>query len=318
MQPSPLHCPLCGHASPVALSAVPSDVALDAPTLGLLECRACGLAWQYPVLRSVEQSVDRHTRKYQEKDQGSYFDPERRRAIAGAEMAFIGQLRGEPGTLLDVGAGDGTFVSVAAESGWRCVGVDPAAQAREFAPSQSGGTATLLRGTLDALDPQRRFDVVSMWDVIEHLDDPEPVLSACADRLDADGMLVIETGNFQSEARLRAGKTWWGYAADHRWYFSPPNLVRLLKRFGFAHVAHGNRTLRPWWKGTQRFAGPALGATLRRMVRAPGSAVQAVRLHRELRDAAERYGSWGGLPIVTIVATRRPVDPRVAALLTPL
>lgn len=158
-----------------------------------------------------------------------------------------------------------------------------------------------------------------MWDVIEHLDDPEPVLAACAALLDAHGVLVIETGNFQSEGRLSAGKTWWGYAADHRWYFSPPNLSRLLNRFGFTHVAHCNRTLRPWWRGTQRSVGPTRTATAKQMIKAPGSMLHTVRLHNELRQAADRYCSWGGLPIVTVVAARRAFDAGGAAsVLTPL
>lgn len=107
MQPGPLNCPLCGRSEPVASSALPSDLPNAATDLVIRECRGCGLAWQYPVVRSVEQSVDRHTQKYREKLEGSYFDPARRQAIARTEMAFIEQLRGEPGTLLDVGAGDG-------------------------------------------------------------------------------------------------------------------------------------------------------------------------------------------------------------------
>lgn len=302
------HCPLCASIRVWAFKVVPNDVPGAAAVLPLNECLDCGLAWQFPRNRSFSESVKHHTSKYSEQQSNSYFDPTKRIAIAVTELNFLGECVDQPGTLLDVGAGDGTFISVAAEHGWSCTGIDPAGTTSDFSLHPNGGKSRLIRGTMNDLSMDGKFDVITMWDVIEHLEDPEPIIEATTGLLQDDGILVLETGNFQSADRIVSGDRWWGYAEDHRWYFSPLNLRRLLNRAGYRFVYYSTRTLRPWWKGTHFYDGPSRVRTFRGIIRSPFSALSQLKIHKALADAAVAYRNWAGLGIVTVVASMKPLQ----------
>jgi 2-polyprenyl-3-methyl-5-hydroxy-6-metoxy-1,4-benzoquinol methylase len=306
MTPDDAHCPLCGSTRIRRFKAVPNDVPNPSERLSLRECENCNLAWQFPVGRSFAESVEHHTSQYQQQQANSYFDPARRIAIAKLEVAFLTECMGKTGSLFDVGAGDGTFVSAAAEQGWICLGIDPAGTEQDWQTYGSGGTSRLVRGTLRDLPRAERFDAITMWDVIEHLQDPEPILAETVGLLHENGMLVLETGNFQSVSRIESGDRWWGYAQDHRWYFSPANLPQLLRRAGYKHIYYCSRTLRPWWQGTRRYEGPSLVQTLKKSVRNPLAVMEQIHRHKALQIAAHNSREWAGLGIVTVVATKGP------------
>ena len=302
-----INCPLCSAVEIKSFSAIPHDVAGYNTLLSIQQCLNCELAWQYPRYRTADESVRFQQRRYTEQVEGSYYDPEKRCAVAAAELSFIETLCDAPGSLLDIGAGDGTFIAQAANRGWKCIGVDPAASQDARLPMSEAGTCRLIKGTLSDLDPAQRFDAVTFWDVIEHLDDPESVLRAAVPFLKEDGILVIETGNYQSIDRIMSGPDWWAYAAGHRWYFAPPNVRQLLIRVGLGHVALGTKVLRPWWRGEHSYRGPSVVRTLKRLVRAPLSAATTIRQYKLLKKAAVDWERWAGLGIVAMVASRHPV-----------
>ncbi len=290
-------CVSCGSRNLRSFMALASDTP-ERTEISVVECRNCVFAWQYPVLRSCEDSVAHAEARYT-RSAHDYYDPDQRKAVAALQVAYFESLCGSPGTLLDVGAGDGALVREAAARGWNATGIDPAA------PSFSETGGKLVRGVISDLGTDEKFDIVSLMDVIEHLELPYEMLAEAAQRVDVGGYLVIETGNYQSAARVAAGSGWWCYAADHRWYFSPPVLSKWLIDLGFDAPSVCNRVLRPNWKGSQR-ARPWLGGHIRRCLRQP------MRIGRELngylaqRSVARRWPAWSGLEIFAIAARRCP------------
>ena len=302
-----MNCPFCSSAEINAFSVIPHDVQGAGSSLSIKECLNCGLAWQFPRFRTAAESVKILSRRYEEQEQGSYCDPQKRRAVSGVELEFLESFVEAPGKLLDIGAGDGTFVAQAAAHGWDCIGLDPAArQNPELRPS-GPGSFTLIEGTLKDLDPAQRFDAITMWDVIEHLDDPADVLTNALPFLKDTGILIVETGNYQSVDRIVSGADWWAYMADHRWYFAPPTVHQLLKKFGLEYVALGPRVLRPWWNGRHSYDGPSKWRTLKKMVRHPLTGLQTVRQYKLLRTAAAHWNRWANLGIFAMVASRQPI-----------
>jgi len=309
MQIGASSCPLCHGARVRAFNAVAHDMPAGAPLLSVHECTACGLAWQFPRMRTDAESIAAQSHSYQEGTKDTYYDPERRRTIVAMEMGFLETFFDAPGSLLDVGAGDGTFIACAAARGWHCVGIDPAARPRsDFDSPANGGKCALICGTLQDLDQDARFDVLTLWDVIEHVDDPHGVLEAAIPLLKPTGVLIIETGNFQSVERVTGGPDWWCYAADHRWYFSPPTVRALADRCGMKHTAFSTRVLRPWWRGSNAFASPSYLQVLKKVIRAPHMAARAYDDFRTLRANASAWSDWGGLGIVAIAASRVPLE----------
>lgn len=97
--------------------------------------------------------------------------------------------------LLDVGCSNGAFIHVAGQMGVNCHGVEPAENAA--AAAQKIGLK-VHNGYLEDLDPGKKYDVITMFEVIEHVEQPVDLLIECRKRLNKNGLLVIRTANTNS------------------------------------------------------------------------------------------------------------------------
>lgn len=122
---------------------------------------------------------------------------------------------------LDIGAGGGEFVFLAQECGLRSAGIDPSGAYVEFARSNYG--IDLSRAEVADLDRDRRFDLITMFHVLEHLAHPREVFEQVAALLDDKGLFVIEVPNFGSP-QLAPSNT---FFKAHINYFTPETLYSL-------------------------------------------------------------------------------------------
>lgn len=244
-------CPACHSAQLARMSRVAHDGG-HGERVSVLECQQCHLAWQYPLSRTPAQSVVYFADQYAAAQDQSYFDKDTRLGMAALQLKFVQSLRPQPTTLLDIGAGDGTFIDAAAQAGWTCLGLEPAASPEFHRTVTGGGSATLTREPAESLQG-RRFDVVTLWDVIEHVERPVELLRMAASLLSDNGVLVVETGNYCSADRLEGGNSWWCYQLDHRWYFSPTTLQSMFQGLQLPHLHLADRVFRPWWGGSVPF-----------------------------------------------------------------
>lgn len=97
--------------------------------------------------------------------------------------------------LLDVGCGDGYFLSVAKEKCKHCVGLEFSKHLRDFAQEKTG--VTVYNKSLQDL-PERDFNIITMFDVIEHIPDPVQFMQAANKLLAPGGHILIYTPNFDS------------------------------------------------------------------------------------------------------------------------
>lgn len=96
--------------------------------------------------------------------------------------------------LLDVGAGIGTFLSLARKSGWQVAGTEVSTSARELARERYG--IDLMHGQAEDLHlPAAAFDVITLWHVLEHVPSPSRLLRAVHAALVPGGCLVIAVPN---------------------------------------------------------------------------------------------------------------------------
>lgn len=241
------HCPACGADRNIKRYQRPAS---DQPghLLSVVECLDCVFAWQWPLGRDAGESVSFFEQSYDVAEAGGYFDSTRRKAVAGMQLDYLEEL-GLSGRLLDVGCGDGVFASLAAVRGFDVIGLDvalPTVTPDNDGPDSEGrGACRFLKGGIDDLPAGELFDVVTLWDVIEHVERPAELLDAIRSRLKPGGWLVLETGNFESADRVEAGAAWWCWQLDHRWYFNPHILRRLLEQRGFGQFHFCDRVLRP-------------------------------------------------------------------------
>jgi SAM-dependent methyltransferase len=145
-------------------------------------------------------------------------------------------LRGGPrgGRSLDVGSAAGFCLAVLRERGFDAYGVELSADIASYAIEELGFD-TVHVGTLDTAPfPDASFDLVTMWDVLEHVVDPLELLSEARRKLTQDGLLVIETQDIDSRFARLLGRSWQHYKhPEHILHFTPGSLERLLARAGF-------------------------------------------------------------------------------------
>jgi SAM-dependent methyltransferase len=139
-----------------------------------------------------------------------------------------------PGTLLDVGCGDGTFLATMAKRGWKVTGIDFDPLAVEAARTRYGLDVHV--GTVGTLVEQRRqFDVVTASHVLEHVPDPIEFLSQCRHLLRPGGCLVLKTPNAESFGHRRYAGAWRGLEPPrHLHIFSLWALEHSARRAGFS------------------------------------------------------------------------------------
>ncbi|MCX8038141.1 MAG: class I SAM-dependent methyltransferase [Candidatus Sumerlaeia bacterium] len=133
--------------------------------------------------------------------------------------------------LLDVGAGTGEFLWQMRELGWEAEGIEPDERAlgvcREHGLQVAG--TTIEKADL----PAEVFDVVTVWQTLEHVCDPAGVLKKIVGALVPAGLLVGSIPNAASWNRIVQGEYWWGYDPPrHYVVFSPTALRKAFEMAG--------------------------------------------------------------------------------------
>ncbi len=142
---------------------------------------------------------------------------------------FSGPAKGRK--LLDVGCYTGVFLDVATASGWEAWGIDPSHWAIEQTRLRG---LNAVAGTLASVNwPTDSFEVVTMWDVIEHLADPFEELRQVWRVLCPGGLLVVHTMDIDSWFARLMGPRWPWLMEMHLFYFSQRTLKAMFDKAGF-------------------------------------------------------------------------------------
>jgi len=134
-------------------------------------------------------------------------------------------------SVLDIGCGDGAFLSVFQDK--HAVGVEPSARARELCTEKG------LEVTPSISDVNEAFDVITLWHVLEHLPNLKEDLNAIKSLLSDKGKLFVAVPNCKSWDAEYYGEFWGGYDVPrHVWHFDRESLEGTLVSAGFEIVAH--------------------------------------------------------------------------------
>ncbi len=236
-------CTLCGQANPELLYELP-DYLLENLSVKnqLVRCRKCGLVFQFPQL-SPEALAPHYPSSYD-----SYLAP----GFSGTgKKGLLNRLKNygiykrrriitrfaSSGRLLDVGCASGEFLASFKDSpDWEVFGVelnpDVAAQARN-----QYGLEVFAGELAQAAFPTAFFDVITLWDVLEHVADPSALLLEIYRILNTGGRLVIRTPNIGSRDARWFGQAWAGLDSPrHLFVFSTQTLGAFLTRAGFKTI----------------------------------------------------------------------------------
>jgi 2-polyprenyl-3-methyl-5-hydroxy-6-metoxy-1,4-benzoquinol methylase len=136
------------------------------------------------------------------------------------------------GRILDVGCGDGYFLTFFQDPAWQGLGVDY--NPENSATARKRGIQ-VFQGPWEEFSPDEPLDVITMIEFIEHIHRPIELLRWARRLLAEEGMLLIQTGNVESREARRHGEKW-AYleaAPDHCVFFSPSTVSQALEQAGF-------------------------------------------------------------------------------------
>lgn len=232
---APQRCHLCGRAT------VTGAVSFDDMAVGVCSSCGSGMVCGQGNGRPGAVEAEDYSARY-----------ERERTSGKPTMCWTQLQRRTAGlsgvrNVLDIGCGQGGFLDLARRAGLDTAGVEISRRAAAIAAAK--GHRVFCRSVLDGpITEGERFDLVVMWDVLEHLPDPGQALRRAREVLAPGGRLFITTPMMGSVYdrygvilhRLSRGsasqllRMCW--SRDHLFRFHPAGLSRTLRALGFDPV----------------------------------------------------------------------------------
>ena len=222
-------CPACGQGRYHGI-----ELGEDAP---LRRCDSCDLVFAPAYGDPEEIYVDGYLKG--ETDFGlDIFNPlfqEYLDHVAHLRLALIERTQ-TPGRLLDVGCGSGEVLVAARARGWEVAGAEPVEDSAKMAVEERGLDVRCALLEESGL-PERSYDVVSAFHVLEHMTDGLSFLQSISRWARPGGYVVIEVPNWRSVHRRSFGGAWPGLRKlEHVAHYSPATLASAMERAGLEPV----------------------------------------------------------------------------------
>jgi 2-polyprenyl-3-methyl-5-hydroxy-6-metoxy-1,4-benzoquinol methylase len=218
-------CPLCS-SSEISHFQTCTDYFVSKEVFDIYRCTKCGFIFiqDHP----EESEIGRY---YESDDYISHSDTSRgltdkayqvtRGIMLGKKKRMIKKITGlSSGNILDIGSGTGHFLNTMKNSGWEISGVEINPKAREYAASRFD-IDTISPENISTL-PGNYFDCITLWHVLEHLQEPFKYMEEIARLLKNDGVCIVALPNSNSFDSKHYGKEWAAYDVPrHLWHFNP-------------------------------------------------------------------------------------------------
>ncbi len=231
-----LKCPTCGHVAAIYRGLKVSG------THDLFRCPGCGMAFLEITGDEEDAPFDEY---WDAANEEIYGDPG---VVAELTRKFgrylpVVEALAPNRRILDVGSGAGIFLHAAKEYGFEPLGVEPSGRAVAICRRRYSALPVVQGLLCDEDELPRQVGCITLWDVIEHVPDPEGLLSVCAAHLAEGGLLLLETPDegallrhlirFAGHLSPRLDQRRKIYYRAHRYYFTRCAMEMLLRRSGF-------------------------------------------------------------------------------------
>lgn len=239
LQKQPVSCPVC-DAQQCTVKYEPwvdvSDpkllygAASGLPgTQRLVQCSNCQMIYETPRY-SAEVILDGYASANNDGHDSQY--PMRVESFYRALQSLHASLPAPGARVLDIGTAGGAFLDAAKRFGYEAIGLEPS----HFLVAQGKQRGLAIeQGTIDQHPfPPASFDMICLWDVIEHLTQPKQALLAIKNMLKPDGILLINYPDIGTWQAKLAGRRFWWILSVHLHHFTRKTVTQICERSGFA------------------------------------------------------------------------------------
>lgn len=218
-----IRCCVCGNADPNAFK-----VKYQKEKFAVVTCNTCNLHFIPPYYRKKITYGNYKDEKVTEAvRQGNNWVKIQRHKL---RLSFIKKYK-TSGDLFDLGAGWGHFMLAGIEMGYNVYGIEISEQPYLYSKND-------LKLPVDHIDffdmkEDKKFDVVTLWDVLEHIDEADKFVEKIARVTKPDGILVLQVPQIDSYFAKKHKDNWKMMGLDHVNYFGKDTITMLLEKHGF-------------------------------------------------------------------------------------
>jgi glycosyltransferase involved in cell wall biosynthesis/SAM-dependent methyltransferase len=236
-------CPLC--QKPEYQVIYPHIDRIDTSGTQVVRCSNCSLVYLNPRLRHLTDNFtlsEAYLLKFYLPDQQrlgrltakGQIDHEKNLAFHARQLDQMRSYRVK-NRVLDVGCAIGLFLAAARLDGWDGYGVEPSKPLSDY--GRQHFKLDIYQGELhERAFPDGHFDVVTLWEVAEHLMDPMDVFSEVYRVLRPGGLLLLSFPNWNDIARETLENNWDNFVTDHFQFFTQATMRQALLQVGFTGI----------------------------------------------------------------------------------
>lgn len=243
-----IRCPVCGNCNTQKYK-----LSLEIRDFKIVECNDCEFVFipQYyrkdiPYEDYRDEAVLESVRKG-----NNYIKYRRHRLRIKLIKKFV-----KSGKLYDIGVGWGHFLHTAQRMGFEAQGVEISELMHHYATNDL--KLKVAHDNFYQLQlPQNTFDVATMWDVLEHLNEPEIAVKKANSIIKQGGYFVLQVPQIDSKVAIKQKEKWSMISIEHVNYFSKKTIKKLLEDNGFEVIKYKSSyelklflmfTVLPWLK----------------------------------------------------------------------
>jgi SAM-dependent methyltransferase len=228
----PEPCVICGQAGGQELLRAPDRLHGRPEKYTLVRCPDCSLVWLSHPPKPEEMDLH-YTDAYHKLISAAGENSARR---WHDRLQTVRQHK-QSGTMLDLGCSSGGFLGFFRGDPWMLYGIEMSADCARRAEERTGADV-FVGDILDAPFRSQSFDVITCFDVLEHLYEPRRVLEKVGEWLKPGGIFYVQVPNIDSAEARVFGTYWHGLELPrHLFHYSPTSLRKLAKATGFREVS---------------------------------------------------------------------------------
>ena len=195
----------------------------------IVRCKNCGLKYVNPRLSGEKIVIG-----YSEGSDELFISQAKGRELTFKKSLRLIEKYSDKGKILDIGTAGGSFLKVARDNGWIVEGIEPNKWLCGWGLKNYG--IKIRQGTL--FDKKNKFkseefDVITLWDVLEHVTNPKETLQECNRITKKNGLLVVNYPDIGSFVAKSMGKRWVFLLSVHLFYFDRKTIKKILNETGF-------------------------------------------------------------------------------------